>query len=273
MIPLELNEKTWGNIIDIVKKPLLCTDKNLIPQWKFCTSKGDKRCNDNIGSTNILLLDYDDSTYTIKEFEDRFSRYRYILHTSYSYDGKNSKFRVILFLDKEYEIARMFCKLNDNQERSPYHILLKYFDHVDPASFVKAQFFKIPCKSSENAPYYYNIHDGKPFNMSNAIMDFNNSYNTCIEFQNELEYKRRKMMLERRQKNGNDLTKAIEFVKKKMEEAPVGQRHNIVFGLGAWFSKCGGDYYTYSQIKPTWADSKFDKQMRRLEKEWDKIGK
>lgn len=44
-------------------------------------------------------------------------------------------------------------------------------------------------------------------------------------------------------------------------------------GLAAWYSKCGGDYATFSQIRPTWADKKYNNQIKRLEKEWDKIGK
>lgn len=32
-------------------------------------------------------------------------------------------------------------------------------------------------------------------------------------------------------------------------------------------------YYTFSTIKPSWADKKFEKQIKRLEKEWYKIGK
>ena len=68
-----------------------------------------------------------------------------------------------------------------------------------------------------------------------------------------------------------DLTKALEYVKRKMEAALPGERHNAVFGLGAFFQHCGGDYDTFSRIRPSWADKKFDSQMKRLEKEWFKL--
>ena len=56
-----------------------------------------------------------------------------------------------------------------------------------------------------------------------------------------------------------------------MEAALPGERHNAVFGLGAFFQHCGGDYDTFSRIRPSWADKKFDTQMKRLEKEWFKL--
>ena len=109
MVPLELNEGVMNNIIKCIKDPITCPNKDNIPQWKFCTVKGNIRCNDNMDKTNILILDYDDVGYSYQEFEDRFRGYKYFLHTSYSYNGTNSKFRVLLFLDKEYEIDRLFC--------------------------------------------------------------------------------------------------------------------------------------------------------------------
>lgn len=272
MVPLDLNEGVMNNIVNCIKEPITCPTKDNIPQWKFCTVKGNIRCNDNMDKTNILILDYDDAGYSYQEFEDRFRGYKYYLHTSYSYNGTNSKFRVLLFLDKEYEIDRMFCKTSIRIS-SPLDLLLDYFNHVDPASFVKSQFFKVPAKKTKDSPYYYNIHEGELFSLEEDIVSYKYAYASCYE---QLEEERRnretKAKVLKTQFNG-DLTKAIEFVKKKMEEAPAGERHNCIFGLGAWFSKVGGDYYTFSTIKPSWADKKFEKQIKRLEKEWYKIGR
>jgi hypothetical protein len=218
--------------------------------------------------TNILILDFDDKGYSYEEFEDRFRRYKYFLHTSYSYDGFNSKFRVLLFLDKEYDIERMFCR-NTEALYSPYSLLLTYFNHVDKASFVKSQFFKVPAIKDKTSPYYYNIHDGELFDMNN-IPQYMFAYLNCLEHR---EHDRRDRETKARvfRTQSGDLTKALDFVKRKMEETPAGERHNAVFGLGAWYKHCGGDYLTYSRIKPTWADKKFDKQMQRLEREWNKL--
>lgn len=272
MVPLDLNEGVMNNIVKCIEEPITCSTKDNIPQWKFCTVKGNIRCNDNMDKTNILILDYDDAGYSYQEFEDRFRGYKYYLHTSYSYNGTNSKFRVLLFLDKEYDIDRMFCKTS-LRIKSPLDLLLEYFNHVDPASFVKSQFFKVPAKKTKDSPYYYNIHDGELFSLEEDIVSYKFAYASCYgQLEDEKRERETKSQVLKTQFNG-DLTKAIEFVKRKMEEAPAGERHNCIFGLGAWFSKVGGDYYTFSRIKPSWADKKFEKQIKRLEKEWYKIGK
>ena len=102
--PIEWNKQVAENTVKAIMNPMVVEDKTKIPQWKFCSMKGEKRCTENMGSTDILMLDYDSTEYTIQEFENRFRDYRYILHTSYSYDGVNQKFRVLLFLDKEYPV-------------------------------------------------------------------------------------------------------------------------------------------------------------------------
>lgn len=269
MVPLELTEGVMNNIIKCIKDPITCPNKDNIPQWKFCTVKGNIRCNDNMDKTNILILDYDDAGYSYQEFEDRFRGYKYYLHTSYSYNGTNSKFRVLLFLDKEYEIDKLFCKTSE-AIFSPYTLLLNYFNHVDKASFVKSQFFKVPAVKDKTSPYYYNIHDGELFSMDN-ITSFTFAYENCIQtLENEKRDREYKSQVFKTQYTG-DLTKALEYVKRKMEAALPGERHNSVFGLGAFFQHCGGDYDTFSRIRPSWADKKFDSQMKRLEKEWFKL--
>lgn len=269
MVPVEITDTVMSNVVNCIKDPITCPNKDNIPQWKFCTVKGDVRCNDNMDKTNILILDYDDANYSYQEFEDRFRGYKYYLHTSYSYDGVNSKFRVLLFLDKEYEIDRLFCR-NTQTIESPYTLILNYFNHVDKASFVKSQFFKVPAIKEKNSPYYYNIHEGELFDMDN-ITSFSYAYDVCKRIlENEQRSREYKAQVFKTQ-NTNDLTKALEFAKRKMEEALPGERHNSVFGLGAWYKHCGGDYNTFSRLKPTWADKKFETQMRRLEKEWHKL--
>lgn len=266
MVTLELTEDA---VIECLRKPIVCPNKDSIPQWKFCSVKGDIRCNDNMGWTNILTLDYDDADYSFSEFEDRFRGYKYFLHTSYSYDGTNSKFRVLLFLDQEYEIDRMFCRTSQ-AIYSPYTLLAQYFDHVDKASFVKAQFFKVPAIKDESSPYHYSIHDGELFSLS-EIDTFLFAYNECKNFleneRREMEVKSRVMAAQR----GGDLTGAYEYVKRHIEDAEPGERHNTVFGLGAFYKRCGGDFGSFSSIRPNWADKNYDNQMRRLEREWFKL--
>lgn len=268
---LEIDKKVWTNVLNLIKNPLIVTDKAQIPQWKFCTVKGENRCTENIGVTNILILDFDDKDYTYQEFEKRFREYRYIIHTSHSYDGTNNKFRVLLFMDKEYEIDKLFAKCYD-KTFSPYEYLMRYFPHIDPASFVKAQFFKMPAVKSKDAPYYYNIHNGKLWSPE-AIEGFPFAYTLCEQKQDEyirnLERERAK-----KRTDNQDLSRAIDFVKRKLAELPAGMRHNGVFGIAAWFAGIGGSYEEFRNIeKPAWADRAYDKQIKRLALEWHKLGR
>jgi hypothetical protein len=267
----EITPEVFAKVIGLVKKPLIVPDKSMIPQWKFCTINGQKRCTENIGSTNILILDFDDANYTIQEFENRFKMYKYILHTSHSYDGKNNKFRVLLFLDRSYDINRLFFKCHD-KTFSPYHYMLEYFPHIDPASFVKAQFFKMPALKAPGAPYYYNIHNGKLWS-PDSIEGFPFAYALCEQKQEEYIRSIDEQNKKKRDPN-QDMTKAKEFVKRKLDEMPAGMRHNGVFGLAAWFSGIGGSYEEFRSIpRPAWADKAYDKQISRLANEWYKIGR
>lgn len=266
---LPVNEGVFSNIIKVIRTPLIVEDKSRIPQWKFCTVKGEKRCTENIGSTDVLILDFDDPGYTYPEFEKRFQEYKYILHTSYSYNGTNSKFRVLLFLDGEYDINKLFFKCHD-PAYSPYNYLLNFFPHVDPASFVKAQFFKMPAVKEKDSPYYYNIHDGKLFSPS-IIEGFNMAYNMCEHKQAEYQ-KKIDIANAKARKDAGDLTKAKEYVQRKLEQLPNGMRHNGVFGIACWFKSIGGTYPEFCMIpKPSWADKTFEKQITRLRNEWYKL--
>ena len=57
MKSLEWNASTYNKIKESVEQPITVLDKTKIPQWKFCTVKGKKRCTDNMDSTNVLILD------------------------------------------------------------------------------------------------------------------------------------------------------------------------------------------------------------------------
>lgn len=271
---VEIDEKVMNNVINLIKNPLIVSDKSKIPQWKFCTVSDSKRCTESIKTTNILILDFDDSNFTYQEFENRFRAFKYYLHTSYSYDGKNSKFRVLLFLDKEYEVGKLFLKCHDIAF-SPYHKLLNYFPHVDPASFVRAQFFKMPALKMRSNPYYYNIHDGKLFNPEAEIEGF--SFAMLLGEQKQEEYYRR-LEMERNKKfpdaANQDRSRAIDYIKRKFEQMPEGQRHMGIFSLANFFAGIGGSWEEFSQIpKPSWADKGFHNQIKRLRKEWNMLGR
>lgn len=272
LLGMEWNDNIARKFLNCIKNPIIVEKKDMIPQWKFCTALGKKRCTESMGMTDVLILDFDDATYSMQEFMNNFREYFYILHTSHSYDGMNQKFRVFLFLDQEYDIQRLFFKASD-KTFSPYHYLINYFEHVDPASFVKAQFFKIPAIKEKNAPYFYHLNNGKLFNMINVLgFEFKMAYDYCIEKQEAHLRKLQKTYEKWRKKYGGvDLTKAKEFIEQKIESTNEGGRHNTIFGLACWFKKIGGSYEEFSQIIPSWADRDFHKQLRHIELEWTKL--
>lgn len=272
MKPLIWSKSVAKNFINSIKNPLIIEKKDLIPQWKFCTIKGTKRQTENIDSTDVLILDFDNPIYTIKEFENTFRNFMFILHTSHSYDGTNQKFRVFLFLDKEYDIQLLFFKCH-NEAFSPYHFMLKYFPMADKASFTKCQFFKVAAIKEKNAPYYYKINNGELFNPFKELgFEFKMAYELCEEKQAEYLLKKKKEgEMIRKMKGDMNLDNAKKYVANKIENAASGERHNTIFGCAAWFKKIGGTYDEFTDMEPSWADRAYYKQIRRLASEWDRL--
>ena len=272
MKPLVWSDKVAKNFLNCIKNPIVIEKKDMIPQWKICTVNDNKRRTESIGSTDVLILDYDDPNYSIKEFEDNFREYFYVLHTSHSYDGTNQKFRVFLFLDKEYDINRMFYKCF-NQAFSPYHYLVNYFLHVDKASFTRCQFFKVPAVKYKGAPYYYSCHNGKLFDPVNAIgFEFRMAYEYCVEKQEEhLKQLEKRAKWYRRMNGSIDLTNAKQYINEKIETCEEGGRHMQILGLACWFKKIGGTFKEFEEIIPSWADKGFHRQMEHIRHEWDKF--
>lgn len=272
MKPLVWSNKVARNFINSIKNPLIIEKKDMIPQWKFCSILDTKRRTESIGSTDVLILDYDDPNYSIKEFEDNFREYFYILHTSHSYDGTNQKFRVFLFLDKEYDINRMFYKCF-NQAFSPYHFLVNFFLHADKASFTRCQFFKVPAIKYKGAPYYYSCHNGKLFDPASAIgFEFRMAYEYCVEKQEEhLKQLEKRAKWYRKMHGSIDLTNAKQYINEKIETCEAGGRHMQILGLACWFKKIGGTFKEFEEIMPSWADKGFHKQMEHIRHEWDRF--
>ena len=112
---------------------------------------------------------------------------------------------------------------------------------------------------------------GKCFNLFD-IEGYKIAYDECYIKQEEYLRKLEKEYERFRKKNQGDLSKAKEYVEKKIDSTPEGQRHNCIFGLAAWFSRIGGSYEEFSRILPSWADKQYKNQVKRLASEWTKIG-
>lgn len=268
---IQWNKTVANNFINVIKNPIIVESKDKIPQWKICSVKGEKRCTENMDSTDVLILDYDSNMYSIETFMNRFREYRYILHTSYSYNGLNQKFRVFLFMNKEYEINKLFFK-GSVKQYSPYFYLIDYFEHIDPSFAVRAQFFKVPAISRAGAPYVYHINNGKLFNPFQEIDFFETAYEECemrqINYLRDLESEWEKS---RKNYDTGDLSKAKAYVEKQIEAAEPGTRHNLIFSLSCWWKHIGGSFAEFEQILPSWSDKEYNNQINHLRKEWCKL--
>lgn len=272
MHPMEWSDKAARQFMHVIEHPLVVEKKDMIPQWKFCTVNGTKRQTENIGTTDILILDFDSPTYTIKEFENTFRDFMYVLHTSHSYDGTNQKFRVFLFLDKEYDIQQLFFKCH-NEAFSPYHFLVKFFPNADKASFVKAQFYKMPAIKEKGAPYYYKINNGRLFCPFKELgYEFKMAYELCQEKQAEyLLAKKKQSEIYRKLKGDMNLDNAKKYIAEKIENCESGSRHMTIFTLSAWFKHIGGTFEEFSELLPSWADRGYYKQLKHIQSEWDRL--
>lgn len=257
------------NIVErMIEKPQIIDDKTKIPQWKFCTVNGERRCNDNMNTTNVLMLDFDDKDYTISEFECAYKEYKFYLHTSYSHTDEHNKFRVILFLNNTYEINKLFYKCYD-KKYSPYFIISNMFPKADPTSFVKSQFFKVPA-IKENGNYYYKFNDGNLFSFDDFKSGFRFAYQLCESKQEE--YLRKVESEAHKSRGYRDLNKAREFIEQTLSNTPEGKRHNVVFSLACWFKKkCFGTYQEFRTISPVWSDNAYMKQIDKLGLEWSRL--
>ena len=111
---------------------------------------------------------------------------------------------------------------------------------------------------------------GKCFNLFD-IEGYKIDYDECYIKQEEYLRKLEKEYERFRKKNQGDLTKAKEYVEKKIDSTPEGQRHNAIFSIATWWKHIGGSYSEFASIIPGWADKQYHKQITRLATEWARI--
>lgn len=151
---------------NLLKNPLVLSDKTYAPLWIWGrmnetvemdpTDRLPRCTGDNIDTISCLQLDFDDGTMSIKQFEDTYKDYSYILYTSYSYGFKNpgtDRFRVILPLKAPLPVK--YLGLSDLKDE-----LLEAFPGVDTTCFDRGHWQCVPVVRDKKAPYYSNIHKG-----------------------------------------------------------------------------------------------------------------
>lgn len=102
----------------------------------------------NVDSIYALQLDYDND-FSIRQFCEHYSKYRFTLYTSYSYGFKEGdRFRVIMPL-----ATPMPCYLLNNKRVR--NNLLWHFPNVDESCTVRGHWQILPCVRAKGAPYLF----------------------------------------------------------------------------------------------------------------------
>lgn len=178
----------------------------------------------NIDSIFALQLDYD-SGVSIKQFQEEFKEYKYILYTSYSYGFKeHDRFRVIFPLEENLPYRYLTVSSVKNN-------LKLMFQGCDTCCFDCGHWQAGPAIRSKTAPYYYEFHEGKKLRL--PIDKYKESYE-------ELIYKEEhKEVIETSEYS--DFTNALSYVQKQLNECPIGagcRNHTLYVNL-SWLKKIG----------------------------------
>lgn len=157
MVPCSITSEDW---LRMLKEPPVFSDKAKAPLAIYGTMvqhpesvnvRGANRphCTGaNVESIYALQLDYDNG-FTIRQFCEHYSKYRFTLYTSYSHGLKpNDRFRVILPL-----ATPMLCYLLNNKRVR--NNLLWHFPHVDESCTVRGHWQILPCIRAKGAPYLF----------------------------------------------------------------------------------------------------------------------
>lgn len=157
MVPCSITSEDW---IRMLKQPPVFADKTRAPLAIYGTMASDPepvevhgmnrpRCTgENVDTIYAMQLDFD-SGFSIRQFCENYSKYRFTLYTSYSYGFKEGdRFRVIMPL-----ATPMPCYLLNNKRVR--NNLLWHFPHVDESCTVRGHWQILPCVRSKGAPYLF----------------------------------------------------------------------------------------------------------------------
>lgn len=114
------------------------------------TSNG-RRTQENYDKVLALELDFD-SNVSIKEFEEKYSKFEYYLYTTSSHSKHNNKFRVIVPL----AFSVSFKVYSDKIMKE---CLTIFWEGIDSSCF--ANFHNMPNKPQNGEEYYYKINTGE----------------------------------------------------------------------------------------------------------------
>ena len=262
MTPCSIASEDW---LRMLLEPPVFSDKTRAPLAIYGTMVSNPepvnvrganrpRCTgENVESIYALQLDYDNG-FSIRQFCEHYSKYRFTLYTSYSYGFKpNDRFRVVLPL-----ATPMPCYLLNNKRVR--NNLLWHFPNVDESCTVRGHFQILPCVRAKGAPYLFT--QNKVGQMWGGD-DFWAEYARWVK-EDEEEFARRREEAKSKPREINP----EELIQKMLDELnliPVGQgqRHSAVKRILTKYAHRG-----IGEILPTlpcpWTDKKWQKQWNNL---------
>jgi len=224
------------DIEKMIKNPLN-KKKEDCPLWSFITTTEKKRSQENYDKIHALLLDFD-SCVSIREFQQKYSKFNYFLYTTSSHiKGVNDKFRVILPL--KYPIP--YIKLHDKFLKKS---LETFFDGVDSSCF--SNFHNMPNVPTHNPEdYEYFINSGETFCMS--LLE-----NLYKKFERNANIKKQMKNVAKKDYTNSNLSEnsrlcyynaVVENLRKELNQIPTyktGSRYNSLVSITGKF--CAAKY-------------------------------
>ena len=257
MFPAQMTTDQWNAMLE---HPPVFSDKSRAPLAIFGTMVDEPeavsdtvrrpRCTGgNVDSIYCLQLDYD-SGFSIHDFAQHYSKYRWTLYTSYSYGFKpNDRFRVILPL-----ATPMPCYLLNN--RRVKGNLAWHFGHVDQCCFDRGHFQILPCIHANGAPYQYLRNKGE---CCWGGDEYWKNYEQWVK-DDEIEFAKRAEQAKELSKTVS-IEELVSDLEDELNAIPVGhgQRYNQVKHLLAKYVHKGlGD--AVLSVQCPWQDKKWQRQ-------------
>ena len=262
MVPCSISTDDW---LRMLREPPVFSDKSRAPLAIYGTMSSNPepvdvrganrpRCTgENVESIFALQLDYD-SGFSIRQFCEHYSKYRFTLYTSYSYGFKpNDRFRVVMPL-----ATPMPCYLLNNKRVR--NNLLWHFPNVDESCTVRGHWQILPCVRAKGAPYlYYQHKDGALWGGD----DFWGEYARWVK-EDEEEFARRREAAKDKPREINP-EELINNMLTELDAVPVGQgqRHSAAKRILTKYAHLGiADLL--SSVPCPWNDKKWHREWYSL---------
>ncbi len=262
MVPCSIESDEW---LRMLREPPVFPDKDRAPLAIYGTMAPDPepvlvrgvarpRCTGaNVESIYALQLDYDNG-FSVRQFCEHYSKYRFTLYTSYSYGFKpNDRFRVVLPL-----ATPMPCYLLNNKRVR--NNLLWHFPNVDESCTVRGHWQILPCVRAKGAPYLFTQNKaGQPWGGD----DFWAEYARWVK-EDEEEFERRREEAKANPKEVN-VEELLQKMQEELDQIPIGQgqRHSAAKRIITKYAHMGL-LDVLCTVPCPWADKKW-------KREWDSL--